>query len=104
MEKWEEFNTGKLVSFVNEGDFIIGEYIGKEANKGKFNTTYYTFKDIKTKEIKGFFGSAVIDRLFATAENQGKLKENTIFKLIYTGKIKSKNGKTLKNFKLYFKK
>jgi len=100
--RWIKFETSQLVNFNNEGDFITGEFISKEPAKGKYGSTYYTFKDLKTKEIKGFFGSAVIDRLFTTAENQGKLKEGIVFKLVYKGKVKSKNGRLVKNFEIYF--
>ena len=76
------------------GDKLEGQYVANETFEGKFGLTNKYVVIAQDGTEYAVFGSASIDRQFA------KIKPFSYVWIEYTGEEKTKNGRTVKTYKI----
>lgn len=91
---WLEVGAGSFHNF-EENDTLIGKYVGMRSGVGTNNSNAY---DVEVdSEVVSFWGSTVID------SRMSQVPMGSMIKVKYLGKQEGKNGRSYKNYAIFYK-
>lgn len=83
---FQSLKTSDVKTFENEGQELIGYYMGTQHGQGQDNNSCVHTIEKEDGESVQFWGSAVCDEQIA------KIKAGDFVKVVYLGKVKTKTG------------
>jgi len=102
-ENWQEAGGGgEIRKFVSPGDFVQGRWLGWQ----KSNQGYRDLGRLQTEEseiIRFPLYNPILSAFDNTWGGLGKVPAGTMFRITFTGEVKSKAGMNYKMFSVQFK-